>query len=417
MHISKTEILPIGFREFVSLMAAVMALVALAIDSMLPALPAIGHSLGVANENHRQLVISSFLLGFGVSQLAVGILSDRFGRRGLMLGSLSAFVLFSGIAMLADSFPVLIAARIAQGAAAAGGRVLVTSIVRDLYAGRTMARVMSLAQMMFLAAPVVAPSMGQLILLVASWRWIFFIISVAALIVLAWVIWRLPETLPIHKRQPLGITQLRQNIRTVLVERQSLGYTVASMLIVSGLIGFLNSVQQIFEHVIHHPKWLAPVFALMSLSMAAGSLLNSRFVERIGMRKISHATLLGFIVFSGLHAAFAAVSSESVVRFAILQSGMMICFVLAAGNFSAMAMEHVGAIAGTASSCQSFFISMGSVVIGAIIGQAFNNTVVPLYLGCALCGGLALVVVLVTERGRLFVPHHEQPMPTTPAHS
>ncbi len=399
---------PIGFREFVALMAAIMALVALAIDSMLPALPAIGQSLGVLTENNRQFVITSFLFGFGVAQLIIGTLSDRFGRRGLMVASLISFVIVSVIAMLATSYPILIAARIAQGASAAGGRVLVTSIVRDLYAGRTMARVMSLAQMLFLAAPVVAPSIGQGILFVASWRWIFALIGLIGGVVLIWVVLRLPETLAQGQRQSLNIKHLRQNFRRVMTERQSLGYTLASTLLVGALYGFLGSIQQIFQHVFLHPAWLAPVFALMAISMAVGSYFNSSIVESVGMRKISHAALLGFIVFSGAHAALAMVSNETVLRFALLQTAMMVCFILAAGNFSAMAMENLGAMAGTASSCQGFLISMGSVLLGIIIGQSFNNTVVPLYLGCALCSALALVIVIITERGRLFVPHHER---------
>jgi MFS transporter, DHA1 family, multidrug resistance protein len=395
----------IGFREFVGLMAAVMALVALAIDSMLPALPAIGRALGVAQENQRQYVLTAFMMGFGLAQLVIGILSDWLGRKRLMLGSLLCFGLFSFIAAGAADFEVLLIARFCQGAAAAGGRVLVTSIVRDLYAGRRMARVMSLAQILFLAAPVVAPSVGQAILWLATWRWIFIFIGAVALTVLAWVTVRLPETLPPEKRLPLNARQLKNNLGIVLTERQSLGYTLAATLMVGGLMGFLNSVQPIFEHVFKQPDKLAVIFGLMAIGMGIGSYFNSRIVERVGMRKISHAAIIGFIAMSGLHVTLALLSPETLMRFFILQTLMMMCFVLAGGNFSAMAMEHMGRVAGTASSVQGFFTTVGAALIGVMIGQAFNNTVIPLYAGCCFFSLLSLMVVLITERGKLFVPH------------
>ncbi len=393
----------VGPREFIGLMAAVMGLVALAIDSMLPALPAIGRSLAVAQESHRQYVLSAFMVGFGVAQLVIGILSDWMGRRRLMLGSLAAFVLFSVAAALAPNFEVLLAARVAQGAGAAGGRVLVTTIVRDLYAGRTMARVMSLAQILFLAAPVVAPTIGQAMLWLAGWRWIFGMIGACAAAVLLWIALRLPETLPPARRLPLNWAQLTASAAVVVGERQSLGYTLALTLVVSGLMAFLNSVQPIFEHALHRPELLAPVFGLMAMGMGLGSYLNSRIVERFGMRKIGHAALLGFIVIAGLHWGVALVVPETVLQFAVLHSLMMLCFVLIGGNFNAMAMEHVGRVAGAASSMQGFTSTIGAALLGALIGQAFDGTVVPLYAGCCMLGCAALGVVFVTERGRLFV--------------
>ncbi len=398
---------PIGFREFVALIAAVMALVALAIDSMLPALPAIATSLRLARETDAQFIIAVFMVGFGAAQLVIGVLSDRFGRRRLMLGSLCAFALFSVAAAAAPDFQMLLMARFFQGAAAAGGRVLVTTIVRDLYAGRKMARVMSLAQILFLAAPVVAPTIGQAILAVAHWRWIFIAIGSIALMVLIWTAWRLPETLAVQNRLPLNFKQLQQNFRVVLTERQSLGYTFAATLLVGGLMGFLNSVQPIFSHVFARLDLLAPIFGLMAIGMGFGSYFNARMVERLGMRKISHTALLGFIFFSALHVILALISSETVLRFAILQSGMMICFVLAAGNFSAMAMEHVGRVAGTASSIQGSLTTIGGALLGILIGQLFNNTVLPLYIGCCVFGLTALGIVLITERGKLFVPQNK----------
>jgi MFS transporter, DHA1 family, multidrug resistance protein len=395
----------IGFREFIGMIAAVMALTALAIDSMLPALPAIAQSFHLTHETQSQYIFTSLMLGFGLAQLCIGVLSDKFGRRGLMLGSLAAFAIFSFAAAFAPHFYILLIARFFQGAAAAGGRVLVNSIVRDLYAGRKMAQVMSLAQVLFLLAPIVAPSIGQAILQIAPWRWIFIFIGLTALMVLFWVQLRLPETLQLKDRLPLTRKQLVENFRIVATDRQSVGYTLAAALMVGGLFGFLNSVQPIFSHVFKRPDLLGIIFGFMATGMGLSSYFNARIVERFGMRRISHSAVFGFIFFSGLHAVLAFLTPETITRFTILQTLMMMCMMMAGGNFNALAMEHVGKVAGTASSLQGFFTTIGAALIGAVIGQHFNNTVVPLYTGCFIFSLLGLGVVLITERGKLFVQH------------
>jgi MFS transporter, DHA1 family, multidrug resistance protein len=398
----------LGFREFVAMMAYIMALGALSIDSMLPALPQIGASLGIENPNDRQFVVTAFVAGFGVAQLFVGMLSDRLGRRLLMLVSLVAFILFSLLATLAPTFELLIAARVAQGSAAAGARVLVTSIVRDRYAGRQMARVMSLAFMVFLAAPVLAPALGQLILLVAPWRWIFAALSVLGMILLTWVAWRLPETLAVSDRLPLTWAQISKSARTVLSDRVSTGYTLASGLLFGGLLGFIGSVQQMLADVFGTEKWLAVVFAIVSAAMAVGSWFNARHVERLGMRKIGHAALIGFIIVTATHAVVGFSGVENFILFIALQSAMMLCFSLTGGNFGAMAMENMGSVAGMASSLQGFVSTLLAAAIGSLIGHQFNGTVTPIYAGCCLAGMAALAIILMTEQGRLFVPRQKQ---------
>jgi DHA1 family bicyclomycin/chloramphenicol resistance-like MFS transporter len=401
---SKDKKISLGFREFVAMMAYIMALGALSIDSMLPALPQIGSSLGVENPNNRQFVVTAFVAGFGIAQFFVGMLSDMLGRRVLMLVSLAAFILFSLLSTLAPTFELLIAARVAQGAAAAGARVLVTSIVRDQYAGRQMARVMSLAFMVFLAAPVLAPALGQLILLVGPWRWIFAFLSVLGMILFIWAAWRLPETLPVSDRLPLTWTQIRKNMHIVLSDRMSTGYTLASGLLFGGLLGFIGSVQQMLTDVFGAEKWLGAVFAIVSAAMAIGSWFNARYVEKIGMRKIGHTALIGYILVTAIHAFAGFSGTESLILFIVMQSGMMLCFSLTGGNFGAMAMEKMGSVAGMASSLQGFASTMLAAAVGMLIGQQFNGSVTPIYAGCCLAGITALVIVLATEHGRLFVP-------------
>ena len=399
--------LPFGL--FVALIAALMAVTPLGIDSMLPALPHIGHSLGVANENHQQWVIAIYVFGFGAAQIVYGPLSDRFGRKAILVPSLSLFAALSILAGFASSFPLLLAARLFQGIAGASSRVLTISIVRDCYSGRQMARVMSTSFMVFLMVPVLAPSIGQGIMLVGSWRLIFFFLAAFALLVCAILSFTMRETLHPEYRRPLSPRAIGQGVWRTLTDRSALGYTFAITLVFGSLMGFINSIQQIFQDIFHAPSKFPLVFAGIGLSMAAAAFTNSRIVERLGTRKVSHTALLGMIAVSGLHSLFAALGHETILSFALFQFATMFCFGLLGSNFGSMAMENVGAIAGTASSVQGFVSTCLGVLLGLAIGQAFNGTVLPLTLGYFILGSAALVVVLITERGRLFRAHHAAP--------
>ncbi|KTF67984.1 multidrug effflux MFS transporter [Sphingomonas sp. HT-1] len=396
---------PLGFAEFVTLAAALMALTALGIDSMLPALPAIGESLGVDSANHRQFVITAFLIGFGTAQLIYGPLSDRYGRRPVLLIALGFYVVTSGIAALSGSFALLLVSRVAMGTAAAGSRVVTVALVRDCYAGRAMARVMSLVFIVFMAAPIFAPAVGQAILSAGgSWRTIFWGCGAIGAAVFLWFALRMPETLGRENRQSLHPMRVIADYGTMLRDRAAVGYTIATALLSGALFGFIGSVQQIMSDVFHRPELLTPVFATVAGTMAVGSFLNSRIVMRLGTRVISHTALVGLTLVAGVHLLVTLLALETLWSFAILQALMMACFGLATSNFSAMAMEKMGAIAGTASSLQGFVTTLAGALIGAAIGQAFDGTTVPLYSGFLLMGGLSIVVVAITERGRMFRP-------------
>jgi DHA1 family bicyclomycin/chloramphenicol resistance-like MFS transporter len=396
---------PLRFGEFVALIAAMMALTALGIDAMLPALPAIGDSLDVVEANHRQFVITAYLIGFAFAQLAYGPVSDRFGRRPVLGFALAAYVVTSAVAAISGSFVLLLIARAAMGAAAAGARVVTVALVRDCFAGRAMARVMSLAFMVFMAAPILAPAFGQGILWAGgSWRMIFWGVGIAGAAVAAWFWLRMPETLAADARQSLHPARIARDYALVLRDRYAVGYTLASAFLSGGLFGFIGSVQQIMDEVFRRPELLTLVFAAVASTMALGSFLNSRIVMRLGTRRISHSALVGVVGFAGVHLLVAEWGFESLWTFAILQALMMACFGLATSNFSAMAMEKMGAIAGTASSLQGFVTTLGGALIGAAIGQMFDGTTVPLYAGFVAMGVLAFVVVAVAERGRLFQP-------------
>jgi DHA1 family bicyclomycin/chloramphenicol resistance-like MFS transporter len=395
----------ISLVEFVVLIAVLQALGALGIDAMLPNIPAIGEALGVADENRRQLIITAYLLGLGGSQLIYGPLSDRFGRRPVLAVGLCLYVGFSLLAAFAPTFELLLAARVLQGIGAASTRSVPISVVRDRYAGREMARVMSLTSIVFMAAPIVAPSLGQLVLMYASWQWIFAVLAAFGLVALVWALLRLPETLHPEDRLPIQPKRIASAFATAARNRTALCYILGQTFLFGGLLGFINSSQQVFAEALGAGDQFALVFAICASFIAVASLLNARLVMRLGMRKLSHAALLAYIAIAAVHLFVAVAGHESLVVFAAFQALTMFCFGLTSGNFGAMAMEPMGHIAGVASSLQGFVSMVGASLIGLGIGQAFNGTVVPMQAGYLLCGLVALGAVLVAEGGRLFRSH------------
>ncbi len=395
-----------GFVQFVCLIAALMALGALGIDSMLPNLPAIAGALGVTDENRRQLIITCYLLGFGSAQIIYGSLADRFGRRPVLLCGLGLYVIFSLIAALSRSFELLLAARVLQGIGAAATRVLPVSIVRDCYSGRDMARVMSLSSTVFMAVPVLAPTFGQAVVMVAPWPWIFGALAFFGVVVLTWAALKLPETLHPEDRAPIQPARILRAARITLSSREALGYCLAQTLVFGGLLGFINSSQQVFADAFKAANLFPLVFAIAASFIAIASLLNARLVVRLGMRALSHTALLAYIALAAIHSLVAISGHENLVEFAALQALTMFTFGLMSGNFNAMAMDSMGHIAGAAASIQGFITMIGASLIGFAIGQQFHGTVTPVPVGYLVCGLCALAAVLYAEGGRLFRPHH-----------
>ncbi len=392
----------IGFGEFVTLLATIMALNALAIDTALPATTAMAQAFNLSSANQAQWVVSAFMIGYSIGQLLYGPLSDRFGRRPVILSCLAAYALFSLVGGFAPTFEFLIALRFLQGLATAGARVVAVAIVRDGFSGAQMSRVMSLTQIVFMIVPLLAPSVGQLILHLGSWRSIFHFLTVFALALLAWTMLRLQETLPRGQRRALSARALLQAMRAVIGNRTACCYTLANAALLGGLFGFINSIQQIYSDIFHAPLRFPLMFALVAGTMAVMALFNSHLVERVGMRRISHSATLVLVLIAGVHAFIAWRGWETEASFLLLQSALMGCIALCMGNFNAIAMEPLGALAGSAASLQGFVTTMGAALLGVCIGQRYDRSTLPLAVGFFGCGLAALALVLVAERARLF---------------
>lgn len=396
---------PLGMRkaELVSMMAGLMALNALAIDIMLPAMPAMGDALGVSDPNHRQYVITSYLVGLAVAQLFFGPASDRFGRKPPLVVSLGGYALVGLGCIFAPSFWWLVAARALQGIFASGARVIALGIVRDAYKGRGMAEVMSLIMMVFMVVPILAPNIGQVVLYLGPWPWIFAVLVAVGVAMAIWTALRLTESLPPGKRRPIDLEGLLSAYGQVLRTRATVGYTLATGMIFGGLMAFIGSAEQIFSEVFDRRAGFTLYFAGVAGTMMFAALLNSRLVKRFGMRKLSHLALLGFVLLNAAETAllWSGVGGQFLLFYGVLGASFF-CFSFIGANFNAIAMEPLGEIAGTAAAFLGFISTLIAAGLGAAIGQQFDGTVIPLVSGFAGVSLAALVTVLITERGRLL---------------
>jgi MFS transporter, DHA1 family, multidrug resistance protein len=392
-----------GFSEFVVVIASIMALNPLAMDMMLPALPNIASAFHITIANRPQAVLSTFLIGFGVGQFVMGPLSDRFGRRPVLVDGMVLYCIASVLAITASSFETLLLARVLQGLGTSATRVIATSIVRDCYAGRRMASVMSLAMMIFIAVPVIAPSLGQAVMLLTQWRGIFIVLMLYGVLALIWSALRMPETLPMSERKSLAIRNVLGAFRQTVTNRQTLGYALAAGGVQGSLFAFVFSSEQVFTEIYGLGHYFPVAFAAIAIGIAIAGFLNARFVGRFGMRVISHGALVGFVAVAGI--MLLAVKMHALPLFMALAALMMFAFGLMFANFTSLAMEPQGHIAGTASSLYGSITTLIGIGIGTTIGQDYDGTLLPFATGFFLCTLTSLAVVLVVENGRLFKPH------------
>lgn len=384
------------------MVAALMSLNAMAIDIMLPALSNISDFYRLERANDQQLVIFAYIAGFGAPQLIFGPISDRFGRKGLLSICLIGYAIAGIACIMTNSFMALLLARFIQGIFASGVRVIAVSIVRDLLAGRAMARIMSLVMTVFMVVPILAPTIGAGVMLIAPWQWTFGVLSLAAVLNLFWIQVRLPETLDEADRQPLNVQQTGRAYWQVLTTRITCGYMCASGVIFGALFAFVAASEQIFTDVFGQHETFALWFAGVAAALAGANFLNSRIVEKYGMRRISHSVLILFIFLALANVITLSTVGEKLWLFYPLFCLTFGCFGMLGANFTALAMEPQGKIAGTASAAYGFASTTVASFIGYLVAGQFDGTVAPFMLGFVALGVSSLSIIFVTERFRLF---------------
>ncbi len=388
--------------ELIAFVAAMMSLNALTIDVMLPALPDIGRDFALTNDNDRQLVIIAFVTTFGIAQLVYGALADAFGRRIVLIWALVIYLFGTLLCVAAPTFELLLAARAMQGLGSAATRVVATSVVRDTVSGQRMAQIMSMAMTVFMIVPIAAPSVGQLILFVAPWRWIFGALLIFSALVLVWTLLRLPETLRAEDRTPFRLGPTFANYAAVLSHRQSLGYTLASSFLTAAVFGYIAVSEQIFVDIYELGAAFPLAFGAIAIAMSFGTAGNARLVTRIGMRRVSQACALWFTGFAALNAALTLNGIDSFWIFAIGLSLTLGVLGGMSGNFGALAMEPAGRMAGVAAALYGSLTASVGGMIGAVLARLYNGTTTPFLLSLVVLGAAVFAALAWTERWRLF---------------
>ena len=386
--------------EFLLLMAAMMCLMGLHIDAILPALMSIGEEFDALEGNRHQLVISAVLLGMGFGQLFYGCYSDAFGRK--PAAYIGFVILFIGtfISFVAQSFELLLFGRLLQGLGSAGPRVMVVAIIRDKFSGAEMARVMSLVLTIFIASPVVAPAFGQGIMLVGGWRAIVASLLVISALISIWFAFRQEETLAHEKRRPLSFRPLLKGFIEVLGHRQALIFTLCCGLVHGVLTGFITSIQGVLQSVYNAGTMFSFYFGLMAIGIALSSYINSYLVRMFDLRRLV-VWVLVFLSITPLLEAVAIFKWDAhppLWLFILMMSGSTFTFGLLFSNLNTLAMEPFGHIAGLASGLIGAVTLIMGVSVGSAIGMSFNGTAVPMLVGFSICAVLALSLILVPFR-------------------
>lgn len=386
-------------RDFLSLVATLMALMALAIDLPLPAFPQMRAAFGLPpDSNLVGQSITYFFLGMSVPQVVYGPISDRFGRKPVLFFGLAVYALGATGSALATTLPALLISRFIWGVGAAANRVVIVAMVRDCYSGERMARFMSLVFALFVMVPVFAPSLGSLLLMVSPWRSVYWFCLLFVAVVALWSYLRLPETLPEDRRIELRLRPVGRAIGRVFTTRVTVTHTLAGTVLMASFTSYLASSELIVSGVFSRPAQFPIVFGVVASAAGLGSLLNGKLVMRYGIYTSVRRALLCYVLFAGL-LAVVALSSGGRPNFWLwypLLTAVVGCYMLLFPNFNTMALGPLGAIAGTASAVTGALSTAVAAALGALLDRAMNGTVLPLSLGW-LGGGLAAALLFAVS--------------------
>ncbi len=388
-----------GFAEFIVLIAMMMSLVALSIDTMLPALPAIINDLDVANPNSGQLVLSTLFLGMSAGQIVYGPISDTIGRKPAISIGFGIFIAGTLLCLSATTFSAMLSGRILQGLGAAAPRIITLALVRDKYEGAEMARIMSFVMTIFILVPILAPFTGQVIMSIAGWRGIFTGFLFMATGILCWFLWRQPETLIIEKRHRFSLGRIQQSLREIISNRQSMVYTLTSGLIFGAFLGYLNTAQQIFQNQYATGEMFPVYFGMLALPFGMATLLNSQLVRHVRLQRIVALAMTGIALLSTIFLLPLLLSQGQPPFWTILAYLAPIFFAIGIlfGNLNALAMEPLGHIAGTGAATVGSLSTLIGMITGTTIGQFYNGTLFPLVYGFLACTLLSLLITQIRK--------------------
>jgi len=396
----KSDIPQLGFAEFIALTAVMMSLVALSVDTMLPALSEIGRDLGAIDNNSSQLIISLFFLGMASGQLLYGPVSDSTGRKPAIYLGYGLFIAGCLLSLFATTLNVMLAGRFLQGFGTAAPRIVAMAIVRDRYEGSAMARVISFVMTVFIIVPIIAPALGQGMLLLAGWRAIFALFLILAVLSLVWFALRQPETLSKEKRVPFSFKRILGIVMIIFGNRHAIGYTVTAGLVFGFFLGYLNSAQQIFQVEYALGAEFPLYFAFLALSIGGASLFNARLVLHHTLQSLSRRALISISVLSAGFFLLALWNHGHPPLWTLMAYlfATFFCTGILFGNLNALAMKSLGKIAGIGAGVVGSFSTFISLIAGTAIGQSYNGTVLPLTAGFFMLSLASLAAMRWAEK-------------------
>ncbi len=392
--------LPISQVEFIALCAMMFATIAFSIDAMLPALPEIAAELSPGSHNTETLIVMSFVLGMGVGTFFTGPLSDRFGRKPVLITGAAIYTLCAFIGWQSQTLEWLLAARLFQGMGAAGPRVVTLAIVRDLFSGREMARIMSFVMMVFTLVPAIAPLLGQVIIDLSSWRGIFVAFMAFSMMSVLWIGIRLPEPLPVDHRRPFSLAKLMAGLREMWGIPAVRTSILVQSLIMGSLFALIGTVQLVYDQTYNRASEFPYWFAGIALISGTASFLNAKLVMKLGMRFLVTVAVAAKVFFATVMVICLALPDLQMqfYAFALWQLTVFFSIGLTIGNLNAMAMEPLGHMAGTAASVMGALSTILGVMLAAPIGLAFDGTPLPLVVAVGVLAFVAFLLMMHMRR-------------------
>ncbi len=378
----------------------IMAVTALAIDMMLPAFGVMRPDFGLAEDSNALApIVTFFLVGLALGQLVWGPLSDALGRKRILYAGIAVYIIAAIGAAFAPSLPALFALRFIGGVGAAGPRVVALGLVRDVYEGEAMAKAMSYIMAIFIVVPIVAPTLGSLILAAGSWQLVFWVIAVFAAVVGVWSL-RLPETLVPDRRLPLDFLRLMGAARFVTRNRLTMGLTFSRTAVFGFFASYLASSQLIIDQVFGLDAWFPIIFGGSAAVLGVGMLVNTQLLAFFPLRTLLRWIAFGYVATTSIFAVIAW-STGGTPPFALFLAGLLpvlLCHAFLIPNFHAAAMIPMGDVAGTASAVTGTIGTLGGALLGAAIDAAFNGTIIPLATAGLVGSSIALVIYLWADR-------------------